>query len=214
MSSTSDSARLLAGVARTYAESLAEHGTSSRGVGWKDEASQRLRFEKLVGVVEPGSSSVSVNDLGCGYGAMFDFLAERLGERLERYVGYEISSEMLTAATERVRDERVAFFDAARPTEEADYSFACGTFNVKLEASEEEWEAEVRDALRALAAASRRGLAFNLLTTHVDWREPHLFYADPARFVDFARTELGRGVVLLHDYPLYEWTILVRPEPR
>ena len=212
---TSDSERLLAGVARTYAASLAEHGPgSSRAVGWNDEASQRLRFEKLARLVEPGEEPVSVNDLGCGYGAMFGLLAARLGSRLERYVGYEISPEMLQAARDRVRDPRADFVAAARPTEEADYSFACGPFNVKLDASDEEWQAEVEDALRALAAASRRGLAFNLLTTHVDWREPHLFYADPARFVDFARRERGKSVVRLDDYGLYEWTILVRRGPR
>ena len=202
----------LGGVARLYSESLAEHGPSSRAVGWKDEASQRLRFEQLLKVVEPGDGAVTVADLGCGYGAMFDFLAERLGDRLDRYVGYEISPEMLEAARGRVRDPRAAFVAAARPTEPVDYGFACGPFNVKLEASDEEWEAEVRDALHALAAASRRGLAFNLLTSHVDWREPHLFYADPARFAEFAHRELGVSVELLEDYGLYEWTILVRRE--
>lgn len=213
MRSGSDSERRLEGVARTYTESLAEHGATSRAVGWKDKDSQRLRFEQLVRVVHHGEDGLSVNDLGCGYGAMFDFLAERFGDRLERYVGYEISPEMLDAARTHVADPRASFVDSPRSTEVADYSFASGPFNVKLDASDEDWEFEVRDALRALAASSRLGLAFNLLTTHVGWREPHLFYADPARFVDFARRELGGAVVLLHDYPLYEWTILVRPEP-
>jgi SAM-dependent methyltransferase len=202
----------LGGVARLYSESLAEHGPSSRAVGWKDESSQRLRFEKLLEIVEPGDHPLSVADLGCGYGAMFGFLAERLGDRVERYVGYEISPEMLDSARERVTDERARFMSAARPSEPVDYSFASGPFNVKLEASDGEWEAEIRDALRALATTSTRGLAFNLLTTRVDWREPHLFYADPARFVDFARRELGPSVELLEDYGLYEWTMLVRFE--
>jgi hypothetical protein len=54
------------------------------------------------------------------------------------------------------------------------------------------------------------GLAFNALTTFVDYREPNLFYADPSRFLDFCARTLSRRVVLLHDYDLYEWTILVR----
>lgn len=204
---------MLAGVARTYADSLAEHGIRSRAVGWKDEASQQLRFEKLLTVVEPGTSALSVNDLGCGYGAMFDFLAERLGDRLERYVGYEISSEMLEAARVRLADGRATFLDAARPTEAADYSFVSGTFNVKLDATDEEWEGYVVDTLREVAAASRRGFAFNLLTTYVDWREEHLFYADPGRFFDLCKREFSPRVALYHDYPLYEWTIVVRVEP-
>ena len=46
----------------------------------------------------------------------------------------------------------------------------------------------------------RRGLAFNLLTTYVDWRKDDLYYADPGRYFDFCRRELSRYVTLVHDY--------------
>jgi len=34
--------------------------------------------------------------------------------------------------------------------------------------------------------------------------------ADPRPFFDFCMRELSPNVTLLHDYPLQEWTILVR----
>jgi hypothetical protein len=57
---------------------------------------------------------------------------------------------------------------------------------------------------------SRRGFAFNLFTTYVDWKEDHLYYGDPGFFFDFCKRELSRSVALLHDYPLWEWTMVVR----
>jgi hypothetical protein len=61
-----------------------------------------------------------------------------------------------------------------------------------------------------LAEKSRLGFAFNLLTTFVDFRADGLFYADPCAFFRFCKQEISPDVVLLHDYPLYEWTMIVR----
>ena len=97
-------------------------------------------------------------------------------------------------------------------TETADYSFVSGTFNVRMGASDAAWRRYVEDKLKLLAQRSRRGFAFNLLTTYVDWRKDDLFYADPAHFFAFCRENISRYVTLLHDYPLYEWTIAVRLE--
>jgi hypothetical protein len=52
----------------------------------------------------------------------------------------------------------------------------------------------------------------NALTAHndVDKRRANLFYADPAEWFEHCRRSYSRHVSLLHDYPLYEFTILVR----
>ena len=205
----------LDGVARLYGRSLGDHGLTSKGVGWKTEGEQLLRFEKLCAVLDRrggdgGAQGVSVNDLGCGYGAMFRYLDGLLGARLAAYHGYDISDEMLSAARRSVADPRAEFVKAGRAVREADYSFVSGTFNVKQGASDEVWAAYVREMILNLAAHSRRGFAFNVLSTYVDWKQENLYYADPLAFFDFCKREVSPYVALLHDYPLYEWTICVR----
>ena len=197
----------LAGVEALYTANLAEHGTSSASVGWPDADAQRLRFDKLAYVIDD-DAPITVNDWGCGYGAMFRYLDERF--TLGGYTGYDISTEMLDAARRFVGDPRAAWVQGSEVTEAADYSFVSGTFNVRMEASDAAWQRYVEDALKLLAQRSRRGFAFNLLTTYVDWRKDDLFYADPAHFFGFCRENISRYVTLLHDYPLYEWTIAVR----
>lgn len=201
--------RTLAAVRSLYASNLAEHGLSSKSVGWRDEQSQRLRFEKLATALDGDAGTLTVNDWGCGYGAMFQFLASRLGDRLTGYRGYDISSEMIEAGRRTISDPRCEFA-LGEESSEADYTFVSGTFNVRFEATDEQWEGWIRDTLARLFAASRRGLAFNLLSTYVDWREPHLFYGNPRDFFDFCKQNLSPRVALLHDYPLFEWTIVVR----
>jgi SAM-dependent methyltransferase len=204
----------LAGVKALYTDNLAQHGLASQSVGWRDEASQRLRFDKLAMVLDGADPQqpISVSDFGCGYGAMFSHLDERNRPPIERYVGYDISEPMLEAAARHCDDSRVVLVQGSEPSEITDYAFVSGTFNVRMGASDEAWESHVHDTLVALAGSVRRGLAFNLLTSYVDWRQEDLYYADPRKFFHFCRRELARYVTLVHDYPLYEWTILVHKE--
>lgn len=209
-------AETLNGITDLYEENLRNHGYTSKSVGWKDEASQILRFEKLAEVIAPhaGGDEISVNDLGCGYAAMFRFLDKLPDVRLTRYYGYDISEKMLSAAQQAVgADTRAHFIQSSEVTEEADYSFVSGTYNVKLEMSDELWAEHIKESLLNLAAKSRKGLAFNLLSTYVDWKQENLHYGDPFMFFDFCKRNISRSVSLLHDYPLYEWTIIVRKDP-
>jgi SAM-dependent methyltransferase len=202
----------LAGVEALYTANLGEHGTNSASVGWPDPDAQRLRFEKLAYVLamDPPVGEITVNDWGCGYGAMFRYLDERPDLRLGGYSGYDLSAEMLGAARAFVDDPRATWVHGSEVTRTADFSFVSGTFNVRMEATEAAWQSYVEDTLRTLAERSRHGFAFNLLTSYVDWRKDDLFYADPAHFFCFCKENLSRYVTLLHDYPLYEWTIAVR----
>jgi SAM-dependent methyltransferase len=195
-----------------YSGNIRKHGFDSRSVGWRDDASHRLRFDKLVqGLIpEQAGESFTVNDVGSGYGAMFRYLDERFPRRLSHYFGYEISDAMIEACRAFVpNDDRLEILKTNTPERSADYSFVCGTFNVKFRASDEEWDEYVKDMIQRLARQSVRGFAFNLLTSYVDWKEPHLFYANPMHYFDFCKRNVSRKVALLHDYPLVEWTMVV-----
>lgn len=200
------------GVVALYSESLKRYGRTSMAVGWRDHEAQRLRFEKLTAVIGSVRSSrgISVNDLGCGYGAMFHYLAGLSAVKLRQYVGYDISPDMLAEARRTIQDPRAMFVRNARVSRRADYSFVSGTFNVKLDASDAEWTEYVKERLLELAAMSRHGFAFNALTVYVAWKRPHLYYADPLIFFDFCKRHISPCVSLFHDYPLFEWTITVR----
>jgi SAM-dependent methyltransferase len=196
-------------VNRYYTGKLAAFGPVPRGVDWNSEESQRLRFAQLTRVIDaaPGER-FSLLDFGCGYGALAGFLAERWEAA---YTGYDLSPAMLEAAR--------AAYPAARFTADAgalapvDYVVASGVFSVKLETPVPRWEAYVRDTLGTLAAHATRGFAFNLLTAYsdADRMRPDLYYADPHLWFDYCRTTFSRRVALLHDYPLYEFTLIVRP---
>jgi SAM-dependent methyltransferase len=196
----------LDGVRDLYEKSLSEHGATPKGVGWRDEPTHDLRFERLSRVIET-EEPISVNDLGCGYGAFLEYLTAH-GFKVAHFRGLDISDRMLEEA--RRRHPSSEWLLGSTLGADADYSFASGIFNVRLQESEARWRQFIERTLDELNSHSRRGFAFNLLSTYVDYREPHLYYGDPCEFFDLCKQRYSRKVALLHDYPLYEWTMLVR----
>jgi hypothetical protein len=59
---------------------------------------------------------------------------------------------------------------------------------------------------------SLKGMAFNALTSYSDpeFMKPDLYYPDPLQVFDFCKRNLSKQVALLHDYGIYDFTILVR----
>jgi SAM-dependent methyltransferase len=200
----------LADVGHYYSERLREHGASAQGVDWNSAESQRLRFQQLLRICDE-RPDFSLNDIGCGYGALFDHLSD-LGRRCD-YLGVDIAPAMIAKAAELHRGRAACrFLVGERPDRRADYSVASGIFNVKLSSHAADWRAHVLGALDHLDEASKDGFAFNCLTKYsdADRMKEHLYYADPAELFDHCKRRYSRNVALLHDYGLYEFTILVR----
>jgi hypothetical protein len=109
------------------------------------------------------------------------------------------------------RKDRERYLGSASPRL-ADYGVASGIFNVALDQERVAWEHYVIDTLDAMHAATKLGFAFNCLTSYSDaeYRRPHLYYGDPRFFFDHCKRRYSRQVALLHDYGLYEFTIIVR----
>ncbi len=199
-------------VARYYSDRLAEHGSTAQGVDWNSPDSQETRFAQLAKLL-PAGAPYSITDVGCGYGALVDYL-DGLGHRFS-YQGYDVAPAMVEAAREHHRDRSDAAFTAVdaelKPT---DYAVASGIFNVKLDVDDQSWERYVHDTLDRLRELGSRGFAFNMLTSYSDAHlmRDDLYYADPTAMFDRCKRRYARNVALLHDYRLWEFTILVRPE--
>jgi SAM-dependent methyltransferase len=193
-----------------YEHKLRVHGATPAGMDWNSQASQELRFRQLARLWDD-EPEASVLDYGCGYAGMASYLRGR-GHRGE-YFGFDVSPEMIEAARGHVAGLAGCRVSARRDElAPLDYAVASGVFNVKQQAGDAEWAAYVRETIADLAAFGTRGFAFNALTLYSDAekRRPDLHYADPLELFDHCKRTYSRFVTLLHDYPLYEFTILVR----
>ena len=200
--------RPLARIGEFMNDLLEQEGATVKGVGWPSRENQRLRFGQLLRAVDIGDEPFTVNDLGCGFADLYEFVKDE-GLPMRAYRGYDLSEKMLAVASERLGDDGEVV-RADRLGEPADYSFACGIFNTRLDASDAEWLEYMKSVIANLHEHSERGFAFNSLTTYVDYRRDHNFHAEPMELFRFCKEEISPHVSLLHDYPLWEWTIGIR----
>ena len=192
-----------------YGEKIREHGATPRGVDWNGEESQHLRFKILSQVLT--KEDFSISDIGCGYGSYLKFLSQNFSNF--RYQGYDISYDMVEAA--RKINGSVSSFKEISNLEKlkmSDFSVASGIFNVKVGYSDAAWIDYVLESLHQIDKKSGDGFSFNMLTKYSDKEklQKDLYYADPCFFFDYCKKNFSRNVALLHDYGLYEFTILVR----
>ncbi len=198
-----------------YTKHLNEFGNSSKGMGWKDDHAQLIRFVQLARVISQ-KEKFSINDLGCGTGRFYHFLSEQ-GYASYQYYGYDMLDEMIDIAKRNLLPNisvSLKKITASENMTEADYTIASGVFNVKYDSDDTDWLNYIKHTLEDMNSKSKKGFAFNLLTAYSDkeFMQSYLYYADPLFFFDFCKRNFSKNVALLHDYFQYDFTILVRKD--
>ena len=197
-----------------FSEKLDTFGATAKGVDYNGEQAQYIRFAELVKVIDP-TSKFSVIDYGSGYGAMFEFINKQ-GWDFE-YYGVDLIEKMVIAGREKYKEfSNVHFTADEKELPAADYLVAASIFNIKLDLPYDDWQNFICETLPRMNALCVKGFSFNMLTKYSDAdrmaQRPDLFYGDPLFFFDFCKRNFSRNVALLHDYGLYDFTILVRKD--
>ncbi|MBO6521343.1 MAG: class I SAM-dependent methyltransferase [Rhodospirillales bacterium] len=205
--------KLLAPVARIYGHRLDQCGATAKGVFWKGEVWQRRRFERLIEIFEPddmATGGITINDLGCGYGAFFEYLRDYPVLNGSRYYGYDISQAMIAACRDRIVDPRASFHRKMWASKPAEYGFASGTYNLHGKADDDQWWEYVEASLRQLWHRTGKALAFNMLRIDEDEQFEGLYYVDPEKVLRFCRKYLSEDVEMFDERPMPDVTFFVR----
>lgn len=195
-----------------YTAKISTYGPNAHGVDWASASSQELRFAQLLKMCD-FSGPFSLNDVGCGYGALLSYLAKfRPGVEID-YFGIDLSAAMIESAIRRTPGRgRANFVVASASPRLADYSVASGIFNVKLGAPLDLWEGFISKTLRDMHATSRKGFAVNFKAApgSACALPSGLYVTRPEAWVRYCERQLGSSVELVAGYGLDEFTLLIR----
>jgi SAM-dependent methyltransferase len=200
---------------KSYQNRLRKHGPSSQAVQYSDQDSHFARFHVLAGV-DPEMASVL--DVGCGLCDFWRYL--RATGSNARYCGVDIVPDFVdlakaAMATDPDADVHLVDVDEGELPKGYDYAVLSGVFNNVME---DNW-GFMTTTLRKMWTAAGKGIAFNAMSTHVDYRAPDLYYVDPVDVFGFCKGELGGHPVLRHDYVTrtggfpFEFAVYVYKEP-
>ncbi len=182
------------------------------GVDWNSIDAQEIRQDQVLKILST-SKKFSINDIGCGYAHLFDYLKIKKYSDF-KYYGIDISPHMIRQAEKRNKntDINLRLINSINEIDIADYSVASGLFNMKQSVPNNEWQAYIAECLVQINKKSEKGFSFNMLTSYADKKlmRPDLYYGDPLFYFDFCKKNFSNNISLLHDYGLYDFTILVR----
>jgi len=201
---------VLESVEQFFSRKVRELGPTPEGVDYNSTEAQEIRFAQFMRLFDR-TKKLSINDYGCGYGALAHFMV-RHGYAF-KYYGFDISKDMISYAKGLApKGADWSFFSDESRLVPADYTVACGIFNLKFDADVNAWESYILDTIEIISKISKLGFGFNMLTKYSDRdrMRPDLYYGDPLFFFDHCYKKFPRNVALLHDYGLYDFTILVR----
>jgi SAM-dependent methyltransferase len=185
-----------------YTNSLRKHGDTPEGVQFSPEG-QRFRFEKLIQIADLRGARVL--DVGCGLGHLFPFLEARVEG--VRYTGVDIVPEAIAYAAAKYPCGHFVCQDITEcPLEnEFDFALISGVFNNRIPDS---W-AFLKDLTRSAFSHCRKGLAFNFISTHVNFEDAAMAYYDPSEVLEHCIRELSPRVTLHHHYDRSDVAVFV-----
>ncbi len=197
-----------------FKKCFAEHGETAEGVGWNSSFAQEVRFDQLLKVIPAAGTPFTFLEFGCGYGHLVSYMRSK-GIHPVHYYGYDIVPESILTAREHFRnDPQVSFHETLEEIPQTDYLCASGVFNIKLDTDYAAWTDHILQSLQRFDRHTTGGFSVNFLTKYSDTdrmaARPDLYYADPCFLFDYCKTNFSRNVALLHDYEIYDFTLIVR----
>ncbi len=200
-----------------YKQLFLSLGDSPQACQWSSQESQYQRLAYLLGVshINGIQESTKILDFGCGTAALADLLQS--ANITANYTGIDIVDEFLDCGKQKHPAHRFCKQFDIEPSETFDYIFISGTFNINAGNNELFFETTLRWCWRHC----KKAIAFNLLSTYVDYQEPNLWYKSPEQVIRFIKSDFGHKTPfqILNDYVLpggaipSEYTVYIYKQP-
>ena len=182
-----------ASIKSAYTRRFKERGAQAEGVFWASRISQTARFEQVLTDMkaEIGSRSFSLADIGCGYGALFDYIRCTSDWHQIDYSGVDITPEMVRYCKRKHPTDKHRFSLGRLPKHPVDFAVFVGTFNLCHTDDYPLWEDYILRQLAASWARVRHGLILNITSLEIATINNHIFYVRPDAFANKLASRFG-----------------------
>ncbi len=196
-----------------YESCLERHGDTHLGVDWPKKEDAETRYRVMLELIrrEDEARTVRLLDFGCGASHLYEHIVAR-GIQNIAYSGLDLSEKFVRLSQSKFPENDyycvdVLADDAAIPV--FDYVVMNGVFTEKGALEFEEMFTYFKRLVKDVFQKAEVGLAFNVMSKHVDWEREDLFHLPFDLLAAFLKQELTRNFVFRNNYGLYEYTTYV-----
>jgi len=197
-----------------YKKAFDEFGPTAQGVDWKDKKTADIRYEKMLAVIENDCNNPKILDVGCGYGGLYNYAQEK-DVKLD-YFGIDVCENMIEYAKSSIKNATFINNDIFQHnfTEKFDYVVCNGILTQKLNMSQREMDEFAKILIKKMFSLAERGIAFNIMTTKVNFMVNNLYYKSPVEILGYCFNEITPKFRIDHHYPqgFYEYTLYLYRE--
>lgn len=196
-----------------YESCLERHGDSHLGVDWPKKDDVDKRYRVMLEVVKPElrEGTVRLLDFGCGAAHLYEHIRAN-GIANIQYAGLDLSERFVELCRRKFPANNFYCLDLLEENKTLpsfDYIIMNGVFTEKRSLTFAEMFSYFKQLLRKVFDKAEIGIAFNVMTKHVDWEREDLFHLPFDELAAFLKQELTRNFVIRNDYGLYEYTTYV-----
>jgi hypothetical protein len=178
-------------------------------VDWPNSLEAERRYDWMLRITTPRDCTLL--DLGCGLAGLKVHID---GEELRHisYTGLDISPKFVAACKERCPGVEFLCHDILTdpPSRKWDWVICNGVLTEKRALSFIDMWTYTQEFLKAAWNLCERGLAFNVMSSYVDYQKDFLFHLPVETAITFICENLSRRFVVNHmNYGLYEYMMFV-----
>lgn len=200
-------------IADHYQQCFEKHGDTPKGLDWDNQENLDKRYEVMLELLPNGDRDFypTLLDFGCGYGGFFNYIKENHNNHIS-YTGIDINENTINKAKELYPEVDFKLKDINSKIDENnigifDYVICNGVFTVRRGLTQDEMSKFLCDTLDKLWFRCDKGIAFNLMSTLVDWKRDDLYHVSMDQICQYLVDNFSRNFIIRNDYGLYEYTI-------
>lgn len=195
-----------------YETCLEQHGDTHLGVDWPKQEDVDTRYKVMLEVIKPNHiGDIRLLDFGCGTSHLYEYILRHNMENIE-YFGLDLSEKFIQLSQSKFPNNSyycMDILDKDNNLSSFDYVIMNGVFTEKRNLSFDEMLSYFKQVLKTMFDKTNVGIAFNVMSTQVDWERDDLFHLPLDTLATFLTKELTRNFVIRNDYGLYEYTAYV-----
>ena len=198
-----------------YFERFSKYGPKPEGSFWASKIRQYSRFKIIFDEVCKinKTGNIELSDVGCGYGALVDYIKFCNLSRRVQYSGYDISEGLIKNCKIEFSEDWTDFSVGAYPSQIRPFCVMSGTYNMSATTDIVQWETYVRNSLMKCWQKTSRAMIFNLqIAKKTKITKEMIFYAERTRILDFCLSSFGPTKLVAHkDLPNDVTFVVIKP---
>ena len=171
-----------------YTKRYKKFGPTPKGSFWISKKRQYKRFEIILQEIQKisnGPQPIKLADIGCGYGAMADYLISTKQINTYSYQGYDISPILIEECNKKFSDLNISFSLGKKPNSLSMFTIMSGTYNLTMTRDVLKWEEYVFKCLSECWKLTSNAMIFNLQVSDKQRvSDSNIYFAEASRVID------------------------------